>query len=132
MGSLVKILNGILELKFDKYTYEYTVLVEDDIKRLDFEYLTTDSVSVNIRNNYIYDGEGLVYVDVISNDNIITYTFLTHKETTNIVSGIDDYKKSLELTKTDNIELYEIQILCSSVFIIIVIIFCLIFRKKHT
>lgn len=128
----LKILNGILELKFDKYTYEYTVQVEEDIKRLDFEYLTTDNVSVNIRNNYIYDGEGLVYVDVINNDNIITYTFSTHKETTNLVSGIDDYKKSLELTKIDNIELYEIQILCSGVFIIIVIIFCLIFRKKHT
>lgn len=132
MLTELKILNGILELKFDKYTYEYTVQVEDDIKRLDFEYLTTDNVSVNIRNNYIYDGEGLVYVDVINNDNIITYTFSTHKETTNLVSGIDDYKKSLELTKTDNIELYEIQILCSGVFIIIVIIFCLIFRKKHT
>ena len=132
MLTELKILNGILELKFDKYTYEYTVLVEEDIKRLDFEYLTTDNVSVNIRNNYIYDGEGLVYVDVINNDNIITYTFSTHKETTNLVSGIDDYKKSLELTKIDNIELYEIQILCSGVFIIIVIIFCLIFRKKHT
>lgn len=128
----LKILNGILELEFNEYTYEYTVTVEDDVSSLDFSYLLEDNTYINIRGNSLSNIENIVYIDVYNKDKTITYTFYVYKESNEQVNGIENFVSSLEVVKEENISLYKVQILTCTMFLIIVILFAIIFRRKHT
>ena len=125
----LNILNGDLELKFNEYTYEYTVKVSSDISSLEFSYKLKDDANINIRNNYL-DNNSVVYVDVYNIDERVTYTFNVYKENTISSSGIDNYKKSLEIVDIDPNYNYKVEGLCVGVFLVIVIMFSIIFKRK--
>ncbi len=127
----LKIINGNLELKFDKYTYLYTVTVDNNINSLEFTYSLADNTYIDIRDNYLDKEENLVYIDVYNNEEVSTYTFYVYKENIEEVSGIDNYLASLEVKNEDVTSLYKIQILSISMFLIIVIIYAIIFRRKR-
>ena len=126
----LKILNGNLELKYNEYTYEYTVTVDNDVNSLEFEYVLDDDCYVDIKDNNLEKGENIVTLDVYNVDNSITYTFYVYKESGEEVNGIDNYMKSLEVANTNNTEFYKVQILSVSLFLTLIIIFCILFHKK--
>ena len=126
----LKVLNGNLELKFNEYTYEYTVVVEDNVNELELEYKLEDNCLINITNNVLDDYENIVYIDVYNEDNIDTYTLYVYKESIDYTVGIDNYKKSLEVINTVEVETYKLQLLASGIFLSIVIVFCIIFHKR--
>ena len=129
----LQILNGNLELKFNPYTYEYTVKVDSNIESLEFSYNLEPDCYINIRNNTLDNKENMVYVDIYNIDNTITYTFLVTKEEENSVSGIDDYKKSLEIVNNESINILYVQCLGIGLVLTIIILFSIIFRrKKHS
>ena len=128
----LKILNGNLELEFNQYTYEYTVKITEDITSLEFSYVLEEDSYINIRNNNINSDESIVYVDVYNLDNYLTYTFYVYKENSELVNGIDNFISSLETTNPKEISLYKVQILSVSLFLIIIILFSVIFKRKHT
>lgn len=125
----LNILNGDLELKFNRYTYEYTVKVSNDVTSLDFSYKLGNDCNINIRNNYL-DNNNIVYVDIYNVDESITYTFNVYKENTISSSGIDNYKKSLEVVDADPNYEYKVEGLIIGLFFTIIIIFSIIFRRK--
>ena len=127
----LKILNGNLELKYNEYTYEYTVKVDNTVNSLNIEYKLTEGTSINIRNNILTEGENKVYLDVFDSENYETYTLIVYKQEIEEVSGIDMYLKSLEVNNTkEELELYKVQILSISIFLIIILLFSLIFKRK--
>lgn len=126
----LKILNGDLELEFNEYTYEYTVVVKEDITSLKFDYILNNDCYINIRNNNINNEENIVYVDVYNIDSQITYTFYVYREDSKMVNGIDNFVSSLEISNNEEIALYKVQILTCSMFLVIVIIFSVIFKRK--
>lgn len=128
----LKILNGILDLEFNEYTYEYTATVKENIKSLDFDYLLEDNAYINIRENNLNAGENIVYIDVYNKENTITYTFYVYKENSEQVNSIDNFVNTLEIKKTESIPVYKVQILACSMFLIIIILFSIIFKKKRT
>lgn len=128
----LKILNGILDLEFNEYTYEYTATVKENIKSLDFDYLLEDNAYINIRGNNLNAGENIVYIDVYNKENTITYTFYVYKENSEQVNSIDNFVNTLEIKKTESIPVYKVQILACSMFLIIIILFSIIFKKKRT
>lgn len=123
------ILNGVLDIKFNPYIYEYTVNVDDNINELEFSYVLNEDANIEIRNNNL-DDNNTIYVDVYNIDNTITYTFIVNKENTNMSLGIDNYKKSLEVVNIDPYYNYKLGVLCIGVFFSIIIVFSIIFRKK--
>ena len=127
----LKILNGTLELSFNKYTYEYTVIVDNNINTLDFVYKLEDNCNININNNLLNNYENIVTIDVYNDENIETYTFYVYKEATNYTSLIDNYKKSLEIVNNIEVEPYKIQLLVSGIFLSIIIVFSILFRHKR-
>ena len=130
MNDLV-ILNGNLELKFNKYTYEYTVIVDENINNLDFKFKLDDNYHTNVRDNNLEYEENIVYVDVFNEDETETYTFYVYKEFSNYSSGIDNYKKSLEvLNKVEEVDVYKLQLLSIGIFLSILIVFSILFRRK--
>lgn len=132
MLSDLKVLNGTLDLEFDESIYNYTILVDDSITSLELLYETKNNEYVVVRNNNIVDFENFVYIDVYAYDRIITYTLCVYKENSNQVSGIDSYLNSLEVQKTDNVTQVEMQCLSIGVFLGIVIIFSIIFKRKKS
>lgn len=127
----LKILNGNLELKFNEYIYEYTVVVEEDVDSLEIEYVLSDNCSIDIKSNYLNNGDNIVYLDVYDTDlNRETYTLYVYKESSESVSKIDNYLSSLEINKVEEISLYKVQLLTISMFLMIIIVFSIIFRRK--
>lgn len=126
----LKITNGTLELKYNEYTYEYTVTVDNDINNLEFSYKLQDDCYVEIRNNELSNYENIVYLDVYNIDELITYTFYVYKENSNEANSIENFKESLEISLNKDIEEYKVQILSISIFLIIIIIFSLMFKRK--
>lgn len=125
----LKVLNGNLELAFDEFNYEYTVEVSDDTDKLELELKYDDGVNVSVIDNELKNSDNIVYVKASKDDKEDIYTLYVHKKITNEVTGIDLFKDSLEV-KTEELELYKVQILGISIFLILVIIFSLLFKKK--
>lgn len=132
MLSDLKVLNGTLDLEFDESIYNYTILVDDSITSLELLYETKNNEYVVVRNNNIVNFENFVYIDVYAYDRIITYTLCVYKENSNQVSGIDSYLNSLEVQKIENVTQVEMQCLSIGVFLGIVIIFSIIFKRKKS
>ena len=126
----LKILNGNLELKYNEYTYEYTVTVDSNVNSLEFDYTLDDDCYIDIKDNILDKSENIVTLDVYNVDNTITYTFYVYKESEKEVNGIDNYMKSLEVASTNNKEFYKVQILSVSIFLTLIIIFSILFHRK--
>ena len=47
----LKILNGDMPLKFDKYVNNYTVEIKEDVTKLEIEYICNNDDLVTIKNN---------------------------------------------------------------------------------
>ena len=125
----LKVLNGNLELSFNNLNYEYTVEVEEDIKKLEFSFKYDDGVNIEVIDNDLKNIDNIVYIKASKENEEDIYTLYVHKKVTNEVTGIDLFKSSLDIEK-EEIALYKVQILGISIFLIIVIIFCLLFKKK--
>lgn len=130
MINNLEITNGLLELKFDKYTYEYTVIVDSEIDHLDFLYDVSSDTAVSIRDNFLDAFENIVYFDLIKDNSTTTYTFLVYKEEVESTSKIANFTKSLEVEKEEVVALYKVQILSVTLFLIIIVIFSLMFHRK--
>jgi len=127
----LKILNGNLELEFNEYTYEYTVTVENNVNSLDIDYLLAEDSYIKIKDNILDEEENIVYLNVYNVNEEITYTLYVYKELTSEVSGIDNYKMSLLAYEKEELEVYKIQLLTVSVFLLIVLVFSILFRRKR-
>ena len=126
----LKVLNGNLELKYNQYTYFYTVVVDNDINKLDLEYKLEDNTKINIIDNNLDNIENLVYIKVSNNQEEVTYTLDVYKESEE-VNSIIDYKESLEINNQEEYNLLNVQLLAISIFFIIIVLFSIIF-KKHS
>jgi len=126
----LKILNGILDLEYDEYIYEYTITVEDSVNALDILYEIDKGCNIRVRNNSLLNKENIVYIDVYNNINSITYTLYVYKESVEEVSSIDNYLSSLEINKNEIIPIYKVQVLSISIFLIILIFFSIIFKRN--
>ena len=125
----LKVLNGNLELTFNNLNYEYTVEVEEDIKKLEFSFKYDDGVNIEVIDNDLNNIDNIVYIKVSKDNKEDIYTFYVHKKIINEVTGIDLFKNSLEV-KGEELALYKVQILSISIFLIIVLTFSLLFKKK--
>ena len=126
----LEILNGDLELKFNEYTYFYTVKVKKDISQLEFSYKLQDNVKVEILNNELLDAEEEVTLKVSNEEQEVIYTFQVSKEKEEEVSLIDLYKENLNV----NVPEYNFQavlFLIIAIFFSIVLLFSFIFKRKR-
>lgn len=130
MINNLEVLNGDLELKFNPFIYEYTVRVKSDVEELSFSYDLEDDCYVRLRNNIILEEENTIYLDVYNVDNLVTYTFYVYKDNVSSTIGIDNYMKSLEIVKKEEVSLYKVQLLSIGLFLSLLIVFCIIFCKR--
>ena len=125
----LKVLNGELSLEFDPYNNIYSVNIAEDVTSLVLEYVVTDGYIVNIIDNEgLEEGENTVYIQVIKDEEINTYTLLVYKE---ITSPVIDYEYLLEpLEVEEELPEYVAPLIAGSCLIVILIVFLLLFKRK--
>ncbi len=126
----LKILNGELSPKFDIYNDIYSVIIEEEIDSLVIEYEVSDGYIVNVIDNVDLDvGENEVYIQLIGDNEINTYTLLVYKESS---APVFNYEYSEEVVEVqEEVPEYAAALITGTCIVIILVIFLLLFKKKH-
>lgn len=129
MLNNLKITNGFLLSEFDPNIYEYEVNVPGNTIFLMLEYETCESCDVTIYgNDFLTEGENHVLIEVYDKQ-LVTYTLKVNKDISVPVMSYDDMFK-LEVEAKDYSRIMG-PVIGTSAFLLIVILYCIIFRKKH-
>ena len=76
----LKILNGDMPLKFDKYVNSYTVLVESNVEFLEIEYKIRDTDEIKIINNENLNyGLNYIFLEITSDNEKNVYTLEVYR-----------------------------------------------------
>lgn len=126
----LKILNGDMPLKFDKYVNSYTVLVESNVEFLEVEYKIRDTDEIKIINNENLNyGLNYIFLEITSDNKKNVYTLEVYREK---VESVMKYQEvtlgSGDKVMNENIP-YIISFVC---FLIILFFFIIIFVRKKS
>lgn len=125
----LEILNGIISPEFDIYNNIYSVSILEDVDELVINYKVSDGYVVNIiDNNNLVSGENEVYIQVIKENEINTYTLLVNKEETEDVADLEYLLEPLEVK--EELPTYVAPLIGGSCLFLIFIFFLIIFRKR--
>lgn len=125
----LEILNGIISPEFDIYNNIYSVSISEDVDELVINYKVSDGYVVNIiDNNNLVPGENEVYIQVIKENEINTYTLLVNKEETEDVADLKYLLEPLEVK--EELPTYVAPLVGGSCLFLIFIFFLIIFRKR--
>ena len=127
----LKIINGVLSPKFDIYNNIYSVNIDENVDKLVIEYDVDSDYMVNIIDNEsLVPGNNEVYLQVIKDNEINTYTLLVYKEETDTVVNYDYLLEPLEVK--EELPSYVAPLIIGCCFFVILLVFILLFkRKKH-
>lgn len=114
---------------FDPLNNLYTVTISEEVERLIISYEAEDDCIVNIiGNENLSIGENNIYIEVIQDNKINTYTIVAIKEETAEVIGFEDFYEPIEVTKeAPTYTAPAIAIVC---FLIILFTYGLLFSRK--
>ena len=125
----LNIVNGELTPEFDIYNNIYSVSISEEIDELVIDYEVTDGYVVNVIDNHdLVPGENEVYIQVIKNEEINTYTLLVNKESSEAVVNYDYLLEPLEVE--EELPEYVAPLIGGICFFIILCTFLLLFKKK--
>ena len=126
----LKILNGNMFLKFDKYVNNYTVNVASDVDTLEIEYKIRDTDEIKIVNNEILNyGLNYVFLEVTSEEEKNVYTLEVYKEKIENVMKYEDVLVA-KSDKEANVNMpYIILFVC---LVVILFFFVVIFHRKKS
>lgn len=125
----LEIFNGIISPEFDIYNNIYSVSISEDVDELVINYKVSDGYVVNIiDNNNLVPGENEVYIQVIKENEINTYTLLVNKEETEDVADLEYLLEPLEVK--EELPTYVAPLVGGSCLFLIFIFFLIIFRKR--
>lgn len=125
----LEILNGELTPEFDIYNDIYSVTIASDIENLVIDYEVEEGYVVNIIDNEDLDiGENEVYLQVIKDEQINTYTLLVYKESSEPVINYEYLVEPLEVE--EELPEYVAPLIAGGCFIIILLVFLLLFKRK--
>lgn len=126
----LKILNGDMPLKFDKYVNSYTVLVESNVEFLEIEYKIRDTDEIKIINNENLNyGLNYIFLEITSDNEKNVYTLEVYREK---VENVMKYQEvtlgSGDKVMNENTP-YIISFVC---FLVILLFFIVIFVRKKS
>lgn len=126
----LEVLNGSMTPEFKSDVYEYNVVVNEDAMTLILKYQALNDASVTVYgNNYLTPGENHVLIELFDKE-VKTYTLTVMKESTEEVMSFDNNYAKVEVNADSawrDLITPGISIVC---FLTIVLLFCVIFRKK--
>ena len=125
----LKILNGDMPLKFDKYVNNYTVEIKEDVTKLEIEYICNNDDLVTIKNNDNLDfGINHIFIEVVNNEEKNVYVLEIYKKRDENV--FNEIKIESEIKNEEKIPNYVPIGLIVVRFFIILLTFWILFHKK--
>ena len=125
----LEILNGELSPVFDIYNDVYSVTINEDTTSLVMDYEVEDGYVVNIIDNTgLEAGENEVYIQVIKDEEINTYTLLVYKESSEPVFNYEYIPEGVEVE--EELPEYVAPLIIGSCLLVILIVFLLLFKRK--
>ena len=125
----LNIVNGELTPEFDIYNNIYSVSISEEIDELVIDYEVTDGYVVNVIDYHdLVPGENEVYIQVIKNEEINTYTLLVNKKSSEAVVNYDYLLEPLEVE--EELPEYVAPLIGGICFFIILCTFLLLFKRK--
>ncbi len=125
----LKIINGVLSPEFDIYNNIYSVNIDENVDKLVIEYDVDSDYIVNIIDNEsLVPGNNEVYLQVIKDNEINTYTLLVYKEETDTVVNYDYLLEPLEVK--EELPSYVAPLIIGCCSFVILLVFILLFKKK--
>lgn len=126
----LKILNGELSLKFDKYVNSYTVNVKNNVDTLEIEYKIRDTDEIKIVNNEKLNyGLNYVFLEISNGEEKNVYTLEVYKEKIENVMKYEEVTISSNNKERNEYMPYIISFTC---FFIIMFFFIVIFHRKKS
>ena len=127
----LEIINGELSPEFDCLNNIYSVTISENVDELVMDYSVTDGYIVNVIDNKdLASGENEVYIQVIKDEEINTYTLLVYKESSEPVFNYDYNLDTVEVE--EELPEYVAPLIGGSCFLIILIVFLLLFKKRKS
>ena len=127
----LKILNGDMPLKFDKYVNNYTVEIKEDVTKLEIEYICNNDDLVTIKNNDNLDfGINHIFIEVVNNEEKNVYVLEIYKKRDENV--FNEIKIESEIKNEEKMPDYIPIGLIVGGFLIILFTFWLLFHKKKS
>ena len=127
----LEIINGELSPEFDCLNNIYSVTIPENVDELVMDYSVTDDYIVNVIDNKdLASGENEVYIQVIKDEEINTYTLLVYKESSEPVFNYDYNLDTVEVE--EELPEYVAPLIGGSCFLIILIVFLLLFKKRKS
>ena len=125
----LKILNGDMPLKFDKYVNNYTVEIKEDVTKLEIEYICNNDDLVTIKNNDNLEfGINHIFIEVVNNEEKNVYVLEIYKKRDENV--FNEIKIESEIKNEEKIPNYVPIGLIVGGFFIILLTFWILFHKK--
>ena len=125
----LEIINGELSPEFDYLNNIYSVTVDSNVTELVMEYSASEGFIVNVIDNKdLNAGENEVYLQVIKDDVINTYTLLVYKESSEPVFNYEYVPEPVEVDK--KLPEYAAPLIVGSCILIILIFALLLFKHK--
>ena len=125
----LKVLNGVMTPKFDKYNNIYSVIIEENVTELLLEYKSNPDNYVKVRgNSSLKPGDNNVYIDVIMENVTNTYRLLVYKESTGTVFNAKELVSELEVKK--ELPVYVAPLIGGICILIILLCGFLLFKKR--
>lgn len=129
MLQSLEILNGEMTPKFDMYNNTYSINVKNDVDFLMINYTADEGYEVEFLNNSNFiEGENIVYIELIKEEDHNIYTLLVNKEKSETVSTIDINYEPVEVVK--ELPDFVAPLIAVSCFLVILFTFSLLFSKK--
>lgn len=125
----LKILNGDMPLKFDKYVNSYTVLVESNVEFLEIEYKIRDTDEIKIINNENLNyGLNYIFLEITSDNEKNVYTLEVYREK---VESVMKYQE-VTLGSGDKVMNENTPYIISFVCLLVILLFFIVIfvRKK--
>ena len=127
----LEILNGELSPVFDIYNDVYSVTINEDTTSLVMDYEVEDGYVVNIIDNTgLEAGENEVYIQVIKDEEINTYTLLVYKESSEPVFNYEYIPEGVEVE--EELPEYVAPLIIGSCLLVILIVFLLLFKRRKS
>lgn len=123
----LEVLNGEMALKYDKNIDTYSITVSSDVNALEIKYELDDTSTLNVYGNTLLSpGENKVILACKNNDDIRYITLVVNKEKALKTTSLNvDYRNEKKALPS-----FTIPLIASICFVLILVTYYLLFKKK--
>ena len=130
MLEKLEILNGELSVRFDPLNTRYTVNMTTDEEELNLELKTDEENEISVFNNHIAKDKTEVVITVYNEKEMMSYYLEVYQLKSEQTTENKDYFSSLEIKSDSKIPGYTAPLIAGICFLIILLIFTFLFKKK--